>query len=159
MATQRNAREAALKAIYLAECRSISVDEAFVEMEQIDQKMAGNTDDPEIRLLKPFGLGITGERKDFALHLARKAHANRKEYDEKIAAVLKNWDISRVSRIDRIIMWMCLTEMTVMLDIPLRVSINEAVELARRWSSEKSPGFVNGVLDAVARNMGVIKST
>ena len=63
----------------------------------------------------------------------------------------ENWDISRISRIDRILMWMALTEIRSMDDVPVRVSIDEAIELAKRYSAEKAPGFINGILDKLAR--------
>ena len=81
-----------------------------------------------------------------------------KKLNSIIEPVLKNWDFARISRIDRYILWIALAEMLYMLDIPATVSINEAIELAKKYSSEKSPAFINGVLDAAARNMGVLKT-
>jgi len=56
------------------------------------------------------------------------------------------WDIARLARIDLSIMRLALLEMAGMKSIPYKVSINEAVELAKRYSGDKSPGFINGVL-------------
>lgn len=156
MSSRRKARETLLRALYLAESRGMSIDAAFVEMEDIDREIEAGVD-PEDMSLEPFGLGLDDEQKEFALDLGRKIIKNGDEFNDIIRGVLQNWDFSRVSRIDRYIMWIALAEMKFLLDIPVRASINEAVELAKTYSSEKSPSFINGVLDAAARTMGALK--
>ena len=85
---------------------------------------------------------------------------NREKLDEEIGQAAENWDISRISRIDRILMWMALTEIRSMDDVPVRVSIDEAIELAKRYSVEKAPGFINGILDKLARpNLEATRTT
>ena len=155
MSSRRNAREAVLKALYLSESRSINVDMAFDEMSAIDNEIAEMGNDPEIKQLKPFSLGLDEKQKEFARVLALKIEEISEILNEYIKPVLKNWDLKRISRIDRIILWIALAEMSYMPDIPITVSINEAIELAKKFSSEKSSSFVNGVLDAAAVNMGV----
>ncbi|MCD6307862.1 MAG: transcription antitermination factor NusB [Candidatus Latescibacteria bacterium] len=157
MTRRRKAREALLKALYIGECRGITVARAFDEMETVDREMAEGPGDPDDLPLEPFGLGLDKEEKEFALSLAETIGRGKDIFDERIAAVLENWDLSRVSRIDRYIMWIALAETSSMPDIPVKVSLNEAIELARSFSSEKSTGFINGVLDAVMRDMGIIK--
>ena len=157
MAKRRKAREALLRALYLCESREMSVDEAFAEMETIDRDILAGGDDPDAPSLEPFSLGLDAGQKEFALVLGRRIAKEKDSYNEQITSVLENWDFSRIARIDRIIMWIAIAEMTFMLDIPVKVSINEALELAKKFSSEKSSGFINGVLDAVARNMDVLK--
>jgi transcription antitermination factor NusB len=152
--SRRKARETALRALYLSESRGITVDEAFKEMAAIDREMETRADEPDIESLKPFGLGISGESLDYARVLAHMVEDSRDPFNERIGPVLKNWDLKRVSRIDRIILWIALAELQSMLDVPPAVAIDEAVEMARKYSSHKSPGFVNGVLDALARSMG-----
>jgi transcription antitermination protein NusB len=156
MNSQRKAREAVLKALYLSESRGISADEAFREMSAVDREMAENTGDPDAETLKPFALGLSPEKKKYALALAHLIEDNREKLNELIKPVLQNWDFSRVPRIDRIILWISLAEMLYKPDIPPSVSINEAIELAKKFSSHKSPGFINGVLDSIARNMGIL---
>ena len=158
MASRRKARETVLKVLYMCESRDLTVDEAFAEMESIDREIKNNAGDTDALNLKPFALGFSGKQKEFALSLARTIECSKDTLNEHIKAVLKNWDFERVSRIDRMIMWIAISEMKVMLDIPSIVSVNEAIELAKKFSSSKSPAFVNGVLDAVARNMGIIKN-
>ena len=107
--------------------------------------------------LKPFALGLDDQQAEFAQTLAHYIVDSREQLNELIRPVLKNWDLSRISRIDRYIMWIALAEMQIMHDIPIPVSINEAIELSKKYSSEKSSSFINGVLDGVARNIGRIK--
>ncbi len=158
MASRRKAREAVLKVLYMSESRNVSVDTAFHEMEEIDKEIAAQDNEQDKAELKPVSLGLDEKQMNFAVSLAHKIVDAKSMLNEQIKPVLINWDISRISRIDRMILWIALAEMTYMHDIPPSVSINEALELAKRYSSEKSPSFINGVLDAVARNIGVIKS-
>ena len=155
MASRRKAREVVLKVLYLCESRVINVDTAFDEMAAIDSEIAEMEDDPEVINLKPFSLGLDEKQKEFAVTLTRKIEENKEILNEQIKPVLKNWDFSRISRIDRIILWIALTEILYMPDIPPAVSIDEAIELAKKFSSEKSSSFINGVLDAAVRNMGI----
>ena len=155
MASRRKTREAVLKILYLCESRGVNTDTAFNEMLAIDNEIAEMANDPDVDNLKPFSLGLNEKQKDFAITLARKIEENKEILNEHIKPVLKNWDFSRISRIDRIILWIALAEMLYMFDIPPTVSINEAIELAKNFSSEKSSSFINGVLDAAARNIGI----
>ena len=155
MSSRRKAREVLLKILYLSESREINVDAAISEMSAIDEVNADMTDDSEIKYLKPFSLGLDEKQEKFVITLARKIEENKDVLSDNIKPFLKNWDFSRISRIDRIIMWIALAEMLYMFDIPPAVSINEAIELAKKFSSEKSPSFINGILDTAFRNMGV----
>ncbi len=156
MNSQRKAREAVLKALYLSESRGITADEAFREMSAIDREMAEKAGEPEAETLKPFALGLRSAKKEYALALAHRIEDNRLIINDLIKPVLKNWDFSRLPRIDRIILWIALAEMLYMPDVPPSVSINEAIELAKRFSTHKSPAFINGILDSIARNLGIL---
>ncbi len=150
MKPRRKARAALLRALYLAESRGISAEAAIAEMEQADRDMSADHDDDD---LAPFGAGLDESQREFVLRLAREIREKRDIWNERIARALVNWDFSRVARIDRMIMWIALAEMSAMRDIPVRVSIDEALELAKTYSSPKSPKFINGVLDRVARDL------
>jgi len=69
--------------------------------------------------------------------------------DESISRKLENWELGRVTFIDRLILELALVEMVNFEDVPSKVSISEAIEIAKIFSTEESPGFINGVLDAV----------
>ncbi|MBI2618622.1 MAG: transcription antitermination factor NusB [Ignavibacteriales bacterium] len=86
---------------------------------------------------------------DFARRLVLKVVEAGAELDGIIRKRVANWEFSRLAVIDRVILRMCICELLYFEDIPPKVSINEAIEIARRYSTEKSDKFVNGVLDSV----------
>lgn len=155
MSSRRKVREAVLKALYLGESRCMSVDEAFGEMADVDREMELRAGEPDVESLKPFALGLDNESREFALSLARRIESKREDFNDLIRPVLKNWDLERISRIDRFVLWIALAEIQCLLDVPPVVAVNEAIELARTFSSHKSPSFINGVLDAIVRNLGI----
>ncbi|MHC4637069.1 MAG: transcription antitermination factor NusB [Planctomycetota bacterium] len=73
--------------------------------------------------------------------------------DELITSSTIKWELSRLSSVDKSILRLCVYQMRFCKDIPPRVVINEAVEIAKKYSSDKSFAFVNGVLDAVLRKL------
>ena len=157
MSTRRQAREAVLKALYLSECRNMNIDKAFDEMASFDTEIDALGDSDEAEELKPFALGIDEQQKMFAIDLSHRIVDSSDELDDHIKPALVNWEFSRIARIDRHILWIAIAEMEFFLDIPVTVSIDEAIELAKKYSSEKSPSFINGVLDKVARDIGALK--
>jgi len=86
---------------------------------------------------------------DFARTLILKVVETEAELDTIIRKRVANWEFSRLALVDRMILRMCICELLYFEDIPPKVSINEAIEIARRFSTEKSDKFVNGVLDSV----------
>ena len=76
---------------------------------------------------------------------------NREIIDEHINKNLKGWDIERISKIDLSILRIGLAEMLFREDIPMKVSINEAIELGKTYGTEESPSFISGLLGAVAK--------
>ncbi|MBT3604041.1 MAG: transcription antitermination factor NusB [Candidatus Latescibacteria bacterium] len=97
--------------------------------------------------------GLAKSASEFASALAKTVWANREALDQEIEPVLDNWSLKRVARIDRILLRMALAEMHHFKDIPVKVSIDEAIELAKRYSEAKASGFINGILDALAKKM------
>lgn len=84
------------------------------------------------------------------------------DYEEEIAIQLKNWDVKRLAMLDKIILKMALTELVSFEDIPVKVSINEAIEIAKDLSTEQSGKFVNGILDSIRikwEDDGTVKKT
>ena len=78
---------------------------------------------------------------------------NLAQCDELITVSTIKWQFSRLSPVDRSILRLSVYQMKFCPDIPPRVVINEAIELAKKFSTDKSPGFVNGVLDAVLKKI------
>ena len=85
----------------------------------------------------------------FAEQLFRRTIANVVEYDEIIKQKAINWEFSRIAILDKLILRMAICEFLDFEEIPPKVSIDEAIEIAKKFSTEKSGRFVNGILDAV----------
>ena len=89
------------------------------------------------------------ETRLFAEPLIRGVIQHRAELDERIKKFCKNWDFNRIAAVDRNVMRLAIFEMLHRDDIPPVVSINEAVDIAKKFSTEESGKFVNGILDKV----------
>jgi N utilization substance protein B len=130
---RREGREHALQALYSVELHPDSPREA-------------------IRLFMeahPCKKGV----KDFALGLLPGLLDNQAVIDARIAEKSPNWSISRMSKIDLCIIRLATYELLFREDIPRNVTINEAIEIAKKFGSEESPAFVNGILDEIARGL------
>lgn len=84
----------------------------------------------------------------FAESLFLKAVNHQKQADEVIQHHIKNWRIERLATIDRLILRMAIIEFLYFDQIPTKVTMNEAIEVAKRFSTKKSGNFVNGILDS-----------
>ena len=87
----------------------------------------------------------------------RGAWANLPACDELITAAAIKWKLSRLSQVDKSILRLSVYHLKFCGDIPPKVTINEAIELAKKFGTDKSPSFVNGVLDGVLRKMQEVK--
>ncbi|MBN2601112.1 MAG: transcription antitermination factor NusB [Candidatus Marinimicrobia bacterium] len=130
MRERRLARETALQAIYAQELSGDII--KTVEANIIDK----SEELPEE--LKPFARGIF-----------ESTVVHKKELDQYIKAKSENWDFERIAIIDRLIIRMAICEFLYFDDIPPKVSISEAIEIAKKYSTDDSSAFVNGILDAV----------
>lgn len=86
---------------------------------------------------------------DFALSLCLGTREHRDVIDSMISGVAQNWDIARMAVIDRNVLRLGTYELIHCADIPPKVSINEAIELGKRFSTQNSGGFINGILDKI----------
>ena len=100
-----------------------------------------------------FDLELDADALGFARELAAAASQHAAELDKLIANASKNWRIDRMSRVDRNILRLGACELLAFKDVPVKVVINEAVELAKRFGTADSPAFVNGVLDRLRRSL------
>jgi N utilization substance protein B len=91
--------------------------------------------------------------RDFANSVVRGTLDRRDEIDALLSAHAQNWRIERMTVIDRIVLRMGIYEMLAEPETPSKVIINEAIELARSYSGDEAVGFVNGVLDAVRKEL------
>jgi N utilization substance protein B len=106
-------------------------------LEMLDRFFAENTDDQTVRQL--------------AAKWTQGLWQTMAECDSMISAAAAKWELSRLNQVDRSILRLGTYQLKYCPDIPAKVIINEAIELAKKFSGESSPGFVNGVLDAIYR--------
>jgi transcription antitermination protein NusB len=131
--SRRKAREAAVQVLY-----------------QLDQ----SPDDPE-RALELFfqHLAPGDDAREFAGELVRGCMQQREAIDAKIREVSRHWRLERMARVDRNVLRLATFELLFLPEVPRKVTLNEAVELAKRFGDEDSPAFVNGVLDRIASDL------
>ena len=119
----------------------------------------GSPDDPRmlIRLFKD-----KEEDVEFVKQLFRKTIDNNTRYQEIISAKTRNWEVDRIAVMDVMLMKMALCELEKFASIPVKVSLNEYIELSKNYSTPKSKVFINGVLDKLVGDMradGMIKKS
>lgn len=127
MGKRRRAREVVLQALYEAEFSDVDAEEIF--RRQIDRRQSGE------------------ETEVYARELFLKTLADRQRLDDIIAGALEHWDMERVALIDKNILRFSLAEIIFFDQVPAKVIIDEAVEIAHRYSSAEAGRFVNGLLD------------
>jgi N utilization substance protein B len=93
------------------------------------------------------------EEQDYARKLFRATILNGDEYQRMMTEASRNWDFSRLAYMDVIIMQIAIAEMLTFPSIPVSVTINEFVDLAKLYSTPRSSGYINGMLDAIARHL------
>ncbi len=147
MASRRRAREYALQCLFQADIGATPVREA---LNGLWEGMEDKSDE-----------GLWGRRPDsedieFATDRATGVEQHREELDRKIEAASTNWRLARMAVVDRNLLRLGAYELLFCSDIPASVAINEAVELAKRFGARDSKGFVNGILDRIARDAGRI---
>lgn len=99
---------------------------------------------------------------EFARILYRKMIANNEEYTTMISEKTLNWEVDRIALMDVILIKMCICEITNFSQIPVKVSINEYIEISKEYSSPKSKQFINGIADKIVKEMkeqGKVKKT
>jgi N utilization substance protein B len=133
MGSRRKARELALQYLYKLD----------VTGEKHDPGDAGGFFDE---------FGGSEEDRDYTLILLHNTCAHMEDIDGVIKAQLEHWSLDRLSTIDRNILRFATCELLYFLDIPVNVTINEAIEIAKKFSLVESATFINGVLDKIAKN-------
>lgn len=109
------------------------------EYEQVKEIFFAEKDEP-----------VEMEDKQFILSEVEGTREHLEEIDLMIGECAKGWNIDRMSKVDLAILRLAVYELRFGVDTPVGVSINEAVELAKKFSSDEAPGFINGILGKVA---------
>lgn len=105
-----------------------------------------------------LGNELAGEGREFADKLVVGTLAHRNEIDELIVRRAENWRIARMAIVDRNVLRLAIYEFLYEPETPKTVAINEALEIARRFSTFEATQFINGILDAVKRDLESAKS-
>ncbi len=98
-------------------------------------------------------LSVGPTRRPYLRRLVETLDSSLPEIDAELQRCLTNWRLERVSAVDRNVLRIAAAEMLRLDDVPPRVSIQEALALAEKYGTERSPAFVNGVLDALMRRL------
>ncbi|MCE9634424.1 MAG: transcription antitermination factor NusB [Planctomycetes bacterium] len=133
---RRLAREIALAFLYQWDMRGAEV------LAEMDDLLLRDRRSPEVS--------------EYTKALVNGTIAHKDDLDRLISAAADNWRIERMAVVDRNVLRMAIWEMDVQrADVPPKVAINEAIELAKRFSTEQSGAFVNGILDRVKRSLAL----
>ena len=130
--SRREARECALKNVYAFSIAGTDNPGDFFELNCAEQEIASD---------------------DFSYELYMKTVLHFEDIDKLIEENSKGWKVSRISKITLSILRMCICEFLYFDDIPGQVSMNEAVELAKKYDDDDAPSFVNGVVNAVYKGL------
>jgi len=133
MTSRREARKIVLQALYayeMRESRPEELVEEFIRENSLDEKSVA-----------------------FVKELLLKVIQNMNYVDDLIKGCVEHWDFSRLAVVDKNILRLSIGEFLFFADIPRKVSIDEAIELAKEFSSSDSGSFVNGVLDSIAKQL------
>ena len=139
MATRRRGREAALQLLYAVEITEANVEEV---------------------LASSWAHALTAVRtREFTGALLRGVIASRDEIDALIREWSANWSLERIGLVERNILRFAIYELLFMPEIPPNVTINEAIEVAKRYGAEDAPSFINGILDRIKNQVAPSEDT
>lgn len=139
MSTRRLAREIAVQALYEMAQSGIAAGLA------VDSNCARREAPPEARR--------------YADRLVQSVLEHREAVRQRLVAVMQNWDWDRVALVDRCVLEAGVVELLHFPDVPVKVVLDEAVRVARKFSTDESGAFVNGVLDRIARDVSSAEET
>ena len=140
MGARRTGRERALQALYQLEMGAPEA-EAALEAAWASSPEEGNAK-------------AQADARAFALELVEGVGGHQQEIDRLIEEHSHNWRLDRMARVDRSVLRVAVYELRFREDIPKKVTLNEAVELGKRFGTEESSAFINGVLDRIAQAVG-----
>jgi N utilization substance protein B len=146
MGTRRRAREFALQILYQLDVQEQLSDEQALGM---FWRNFAATAEAEGAMAADLG-----EIQPFAEKLVRGVRENLTELDAQIQGASKNWRLERMARVDRNLLRLALYELKHLDDVPAKVAINEAIEIAKRYGTNESSAFVNGILDRCREELG-----
>ncbi len=160
---RRAAREAALLILFAVDAARVQSPEEAISnlarpMREDDEILSAIfTEQKESKVDVEQALRVFRNKADnwaFVERLVKGVMNNRTAIDEMISRFSNNWKVSRMSQVDRNILRLAVYEMNFEEDnVPIRTTLNEAIEMAKRYGTEDSGKFVNGILDRIAREL------
>ncbi|WP_322905418.1 transcription antitermination factor NusB [Paenibacillus campi] len=144
---RRLAREITVQSLYQMEMNEVKA-EVAVEM-LLEEAAADNESEVEVQDERQL--------KAYVLDVVAGVNSNREAIDGLLVDYLQNWQVSRLSRVDRQILRLAVYEMIFTEDVPAKVAVNEAIELSKHFGSEESGKFVNGVLGKMIHDLDKLK--
>ena len=143
------AREAALQYLYQLDFSVVS----SYSFSQFLQELYDLVSEDEISEDYEDHVEISDNAIKFAEEIVKGVHSTKKEIDDVISKNAENWSVSRMAPVDRNVIRIATYEMVHRDDIPNRVAINEAINMAKKFGGEKSGAFVNSVLDKIRAHL------
>ena len=122
--------------------------------EETAADLKSSAEDLKIELVEFQGssdIDLSPDGFDLALNHVQMTLSQTDTLEEKIKPYLKNWKLERISKVDKTVLLLAVNEMESFKDTPLKVVINEAIEIAKKYGTEDSPKFVNAVLDKISK--------
>jgi N utilization substance protein B len=136
MGSRRQGRELALQVLY-----------------QLDFQPDLGAQNALVRFFSCFAPEEDAEARAFTERLVRGVGEAQGQIDQRIGQASRNWRLERMARVDRNLLRMAVFELCFEEDVPPKVAINEAIEIAKRFGTQETPAFVNGVLDRVLEGL------
>ncbi|HEY1585957.1 MAG TPA: transcription antitermination factor NusB [Polyangia bacterium] len=146
MGTRRRAREFALQILYQLDVQEQLSDDQAIALYWKSFAASAEAEGANVADL--------GEVQPFAEKLVRGVREHLAELDAQIQGASKNWRLERMARVDRNLIRLALYELKYGEDVPAKVAINEAIEIAKRYGTNESSAFVNGILDRCREELG-----
>ncbi len=133
MHERRAARECAVKSLYAQKMTDERMEKVVLELMERE--------------------GVPKDVRDFCKNLAIKTYVHTDELDEMIREKSEHWEFTRIALLDKIILRLAIAEMLYFDDVPPKVSISEAINIAKNYSTENSGSFINGILDSILNDL------
>lgn len=141
MSTKREAREFCLQFLYHFQLPAFTEQKKTIDTVEIFERVQ--------EFKQTLGVELDSEAQAYVATLVKGILKNHAEIEEILVKYLKNWKLSRISKIEHTIFIMAIYELKYHTEVPGKVVINEAIELGKKYSTKESAAFLNGILDSV----------
>lgn len=160
---RKKSRELAMKLLFQMTINKEDFKDAIENLKEnieVENEKSGNEEFMELSTNKeddPENLDLKDVDMEYVIRVLKGVQENKEFLDTEIQKYLRNWKLNRLSKVDITILRVCTYEFLYEEDIPENVSINEAIELAKKYSADKSAPFINGVLGSMLKDKDIEK--